>query len=345
MNLLVWLEEKFSFQNRPQKQNLGALIDTRTLDERAKDYHVKEVVASVASVDWKEIEPALVRNFGVQNQNQKSDCVAESRRKLNRIIFKVNRGLDLDFSAVELYRRRVNYPSPGMQAVDVMSLCRNGGMTLNVLEPSEPLDTEEKANAVVLKPHNADIGKVFSIHNEVIFTPGDMVTPAGTIQVSRKGIMTWYFFTADEWSKQVPTINKPLSLYSADALHHSVVAVEPALYNGQKGWWIEDSAHFGGISRRFITEDFHKARNTWASYPVNFKFEVGETLRPRYDDSTRSLQECLRYEGLFPTNVDLTGFYGPITTQAVKDFQKKYGFEQIGTVGPLTRTKLKTLYP
>lgn len=341
MNILDFLFPK----PKGPAQNLGALIDTRSYDEKKKDYHISETVASASSVDWKEIAPEDVRTFGVQNQNQKSDCVAESRRKLNRIIFKVNRGLDLDFSAVELYRRRSNYPAPGMGSEDVISLCSNGGMTLNVLEPSEPLDTEAKANALVLKPHNADIGKVFSTHEEVTFDAGDMETPAGTIQVSRKGIMAWYFFTASEWSKEVPTIDGPLSVYEERALRHSVVAIEPALYKGKKGWWIDDSAHFGGISRRFITEEFHRARNFWSSYPVNFKFEAGEVAKPRYDYSTRSLQTCLRYEGLFPTNIDFTDVYGPITTDSVKKFQKKYGLEQVGLVGPLTRTKLKTLYP
>lgn len=341
MNLLDFLFPK----PKGPAQNLGALLDTRTTTERALDIHISEVVANAATVRWEEIDPSAVRFFGTQNQNQKSDCVAETRRKLNRIIFKVNRGLDLDFSAVELYRRRSNYPDPGMGADDVIRLCSEGGMTLNVLEPSEPLDTEAKANALTLKPYNTDIGKVFSTYADVTFTAGDMNTPAGTIQVSRKGIMVWYYFTQEEWSKEVPTIDEDLSLYSSKALRHSVVAIEPAIYKGQRGWWIDDSAHFGGISRRFITEAFHAARNFWASYPVNFKFELGDGLRPRYNFSTRSLQECLRYEGLFPTNIDLTDNFGPITMDSVKKFQKKYNLEQVGSVGPLTRTKLKTLYP
>jgi murein L,D-transpeptidase YcbB/YkuD len=36
----------------------------------------------------------------------------------------------------------------------------------------------------------------------------------------------------------------------------------------------------------------------------------------------------------------ITGFYGPITTEAVKKFQSDNGIEQTGTVGPLTRAKL-----
>lgn len=39
----------------------------------------------------------------------------------------------------------------------------------------------------------------------------------------------------------------------------------------------------------------------------------------------------------------VTGFYGPITTAAVKKFQGDNGIEQTGTVGPLTRAKLAEL--
>lgn len=324
---------------------LGANLDTRSPEAKARDYHISEVVASATPVNWVEMAPGSVRAFPVQDQSQKSDCVAESRRKLKRIIFKVNRDLDLDFSSAEFYRRRKNYPNPGMGSDDAISLDRNSGMTLDALVPSEVLKSEDAVNALTLKPYNADIAKVFSSSNEVTFTPGDFQTPAGTIQVSRKGIMAWYYFTAEEWSREVPVVLKYMTPDDSSALRHSVVAVEPALYNGVKGWWIEDSAHFAGLSRRFITEDFHKARNFWLSYPINFKFEEGLGGKPSYDGSVKSLQDCLRYEGIFPANIDSTGVYGPITIQAVKDFQAKYSLEQVGTVGPKTTSQLKSLYP
>ena len=137
----------------------------------------------------------------------------------------------------------------------------------------------------------------------------------------------WFYATYGEWSLLVPTVQTTLAgpWDSRAVVIHSVVGIEPALYKGQKGVWIDDSAHFGGLSRRFITEDFYRARNFWASYPMAFKFEQIGTTRPTYTGLTKSLQDCLKFEGVFPQNVDSTGVYGPITTQAVKDFQKKYG--------------------
>lgn len=53
------------------------------------------------------------------------------------------------------------------------------------------------------------------------------------------------------------------------------------------------------------------------------------------------LQAILASEGLF--NFRITGYFGAITKQAVKDFQKKYGIAQVGQVGPLTLAKIRSL--
>lgn len=344
------LKEEGAVVKPDEQMFVGVLPDDRSPEEKAKDYHIGEVVTSAASVSWVEKKPEEIRQFLVLNQKGKSDCVAESRRKLYIIIFFVNRALHLDFSSVELYRRRINYPAPGMGATDVMTLCREGGMTLNVLVPSDEMDTEAKANALVLEPHNVDIAKVFTIPNEIVFTRGDMEMPAGTIQKTRKGVMAWYYFTQEEWAREVPVIIKDMAdERDSRAYRHSVVMVEPALYQGKKGFWIEDSAHFGGLSRRFITEEFHRKRNFWMSYPINFQFEKGspdDSRKPRYvENDTRSLQNCLKWEGMFAVNVESTGVFGPITVRAVKDFQIKYGLEAVGKVGPQTSAKLKALYP
>jgi len=336
------------FPSSLNSRNLGALIDTRPVEVIAEDPHIREIVASATLVDWKEIDPENIRVFGTQDQGRKSDCVAESRRKIKRILFKVNKGLNLDFSAVAFYRQRSNYPGEGMIAADAIDIDRTFGMTLDALVPSDQIYYESEANALKPESYNNDIAKVFRTSSaDIKFNAGDLETPAGTIQKTRKGVMMWFYFTAEEWSREVPVIiNKTLNVYSSAALRHSVVGVEPALYKGKKGVWIDDSAHFGGLARRFITEEFYQARNFWASYPISFQFEPAQSARPFYIlGDTKTLQDCLKFEGVFPLNVDSTGVYGSITKQAVKDFQKKYGLEQVGTVGPLTSAKLKELYP
>lgn len=346
MSILSFLQKMFD--PVPGTIPLGANFDTRPADVVAQDPHISETVASAVAVDWVEMKPEDIRVFGTQDQHSKCDCVAESRRKLKRIMLYVNKGLTLDFSAAALYRKRSNYPGSGMIAADAIMLDNTFGMTLDALVPSDQLINESAANSLKVEPFNEDVSKVFRISTtDIKFNPGDLESPAGTIQKTRKGVMMWFYFTDAEWSQEVPQILVPgLTLNDSRSLHHSVVGVEPALYNGVKGIWIDDSAHFGGLARRFITEAFYKKRNWWASYPMSFQFEPQTTNRPVYiENNIVSLQQCLKYEGVFPINVDTTGVFGSITTQAVKDFQKKYGLEQVGTVGPLTKAKLKELYP
>ena len=329
--------------------HLGANLDTRPPElAEAEDIHISETVASATAVSWVEKDPNSIRTFGTQNQSGKSDCVAESRRKIKRVLFNVNKGIDLDFSAVDFYRRRTNFPGEGMIASDAIKLDSDGGMTLDALVPSDIITTEEAANALTPDRYNADVGKVFAVQNgEVIFAPGDLETVAGTIQKTRKATMLWFYFTAAEWSKVVPTISAALTgPADPNALKHSVVGIEPALYQGKKGIWIDDSAHFGGIARRFITQDFFTARNWFASYPIAFKFEASVGVKPKFiDGNVQSLQDCLKFEGTFPINTASTGVYGPLTTQAVKDFQTKHGLAPLGLISQETRALLHTLYP
>ena len=69
-----------------------------------------------------------------------------------------------------------------------------------------------------------------------------------------------------------------------------------------------------------------------------FKFELslkkGDT-----SDAVKELQERLRAEGYF-TYATSTGFFGPITFNAVKAYQKANKLPQTGTVGSMTRAIL-----
>lgn len=71
-----------------------------------------------------------------------------------------------------------------------------------------------------------------------------------------------------------------------------------------------------------------------------------KTLRrgARSSEVTR-LQEFLTQQpGIYPEGL-ATGYFGALTEAAVKRFQKKYGIEAVGIVGPKTRAKLNELLP
>lgn len=56
------------------------------------------------------------------------------------------------------------------------------------------------------------------------------------------------------------------------------------------------------------------------------------------------LQELLKCLGYFPSTQVVTGRFGLVTDAAVKDFQKANGIDQVGYVGPATRTALNKYY-
>jgi peptidoglycan hydrolase-like protein with peptidoglycan-binding domain len=77
---------------------------------------------------------------------------------------------------------------------------------------------------------------------------------------------------------------------------------------------------------------------------------VGGTLRLmkelRQDmtgDDVKALQALLAADPIIYPEGVISGYYGPLTAKAVKRFQQKHGFEQVGKVGPKTLKKLNEL--
>lgn len=66
-------------------------------------------------------------------------------------------------------------------------------------------------------------------------------------------------------------------------------------------------------------------------------------FRSRGEDVTRLQALLARDKEIYPEAL-VTGFYGSLTREAVKRFQKKYGLSQVGQVGPLTRKKLGEVF-
>lgn len=57
----------------------------------------------------------------------------------------------------------------------------------------------------------------------------------------------------------------------------------------------------------------------------------------------RLLQDFLKLYSAFPTTTPSTGFFGPLTSHAVKEFQRKESIDSVGVVGPKTRARIRAL--
>lgn len=338
----------------------GANIDTRTQEEKDRDYRFEELVAKINPIEWKEKSQGEWRKFPIFNQNGSGSCVAQTMAKLMGILYWLKNQSYVHFSAADIYQKRSNRPQAGMSGIEAFDIARKGA-TLEDLVPSQNM-TDAQMDGIIIPEYKEKVGEIFKIGNYLSVPIQDIDAIASIIQTTKKGVMVWFYFKIDEWT-DTPQIKYPgLTVQTGE--RHSVTAVDFTLYNGQKALVIDDSwgSLYGKAGQRVITEEFFRIRNWFAAYPMNFAFD-GVAEKPEYtfskdlklgdiNNDVKALQNILKYEGMFPTNTDSTGKYGPVTAKGVMAFQTKYkvasGAEiasiQGRSVGPKTREKLNQLY-
>ena len=347
---------------KKQPKGTGANIDTRSEQEKSKDYKFEELVANTIPVNWVEKPASEWRKFPIFNQNGSGSCVAQTMAKLMGIMYWLKNGIYVHFSSAHIYQRRSNRPIGGMAGVEAFNIARQG-VTLEELAPSQNLN-DAQMDAVNVEDYKQKVGEIFKIGNFLVVPIGDIDTVASIIQTTQKGVMVWFYFKNDEWTTR-PTVKYPeLDVRGATTARHSVTAVDFALVGGKKCLIISDSwgSSYGQAGQRIIDEDFFKARNFFVAYPMNFAFEEG-TTKPKYtfskdlnfeqtDPDIKALQDILKYEAFFPVNTNSTGYYGAVTAKAVLAFQQKYKVASEAEliqlagriVGVKTREKLNELY-
>ncbi len=330
-------------------ENYQGAEDLRTDAEKEKDFTQEEFVASAAPVNWVEKREQDWRVFPVLNQFFTFKCVAFTIAKQGLISFWLKTKEIIFFSPNSIYDYRSNKPGGGMVGNEAFEIWRDKGIALEAVCKSNQIqDTDPFEISLFAK----EVAKGFKLSNYITISNGDFDRVASTIQETGKGIMVWFYFTYREWAQTFPRVMDNLSgPYVSTAIRHSVCNVDYGLINGKEYLRIEDSAHFGDKSIRYISREFFNARNFLTKYPMSFNYEDPATPtpspKPHYIGTTVSLQDCLKHYGTFPTNVESTGVFGAITKKAVSDFQvrEKLHATGTGTVGPLTTARLKLLYP
>ena len=81
------------------------------------------------------------------------------------------------------------------------------------------------------------------------------------------------------------------------------------------------------------------------STPSGITITITKSLKVGFQNSeVKALQQALAQDKtIYPEGLT-TGYYGPATRNAIIRFQKKYGIEPVGYVGPQTRKKLNEIY-
>jgi hypothetical protein len=356
----------------------------QTEEQKKGNYAFAEIVASANPVQWHEKkQPSGLnfiyndktwRKFPVRNQDGSGTCVAQTFAKLMGILAYLKWGIFIVFSAGHIYIRRVNKTwgnGEGMVADDVYKIGQQG-VTLEEFMPSQNM-SEQQINALYENDLHKQVN--LKIGNYIFLPVGDIEAIASVIQTTKKGVMTWYRFWNKEWNAV------PVVISANPPSHHSVAGVDHTLYDKEKSLVIDESwgNTYGFEGQRVIKESWHKERNTHASYPMDFQFNSDTVPQPdketfnkdlefiALDSNTQQvlaslvgkheaqksdvirLQDILKKEGLFPTNISSTGLFHNLTKKAVQAFQVKYliagpNDAGYGRVGPKTRAKLNALY-
>lgn len=344
----------------------GALIDDRPAEAKAKDYRFEEIVASVAPVQWRKKANDEIRRFPIFDQGRSGSCVAQTGKKQIGVYTFLKTGAFFPVSATHLYQRRSNKPGGGMIGINAYEIMQKG-VAPAVFAADERMSDAEM-DALRVPAFAEHVGKAFSIGNYMVVPTKDIDLIASIIQETGKAVMVWFYFEHNEWTERPRVRNQNLDLYAGATARHSVAAVDFTLTeDGKKALVIDDSwgpSAGNGAGQRVIDEDFFRARNWFAAHFMNFAFEEqGVPGKPQHtflrdlefsavvnnDPEVVALQDCLKWEGLFPANVESSGYFGQITKKAVEGFQQKYdiarkGDAGFGRVGPKTRAKLNQIY-
>ena len=338
----------------------GLISDPRTPEEKERDFKVEEIFKA-EFVKWEEKKPEQWRKFPIFNQDRSSSCVAQTIAKLLGVENYLEENLFILNSAGDIYSQRSNYPQEGMWLKDGMEIGYKLGAVLEQLMPSQR-KTEAELNAYRNK--RTPLMKEIALPGKggnYLALPFNFDVIAQEIQ-REKAVCLGFRFNSGDWSSG-EVITRKNGTYG-----HAITGVDFCLWNGKKAIVFDNSwgnSDWGFQGQGVITEDraeglmgalyYEDLKNTWREELVipkpKYQFEKDLVYGMKNNDVIM-LQNCLKYEELFPVNQISTGYYGNITAKAVYQFQIKYQVasqEELDSlqgrrVGPATRNKLNQLF-
>jgi peptidoglycan hydrolase-like protein with peptidoglycan-binding domain len=105
----------------------------------------------------------------------------------------------------------------------------------------------------------------------------------------------------------------------------------------------DDSATSTKAQRDALKSQIKDAKGDLKDAKRELKF-VRSLTRGMSGDDVRDLQELLAQDPTIFSLANITGFFGPLTEEAIRKFQRKHGIEAIGVFGPKTQAKILALF-
>jgi len=299
------------------KIDTGLVEDPRSQEEKDKDYPHSEVAMAIPLKWNRGIEGAP--EYPDRDQNGSLTCVAQSGASgLNTITGKI-------ISAHAPYRRRSNFPGGGMWLQNYGDLVRNQGVTTEDLDPSQRMSEQQmNADVTVATPLNKFLYAFPNVKN---------IDEIATAIEAQKHSLITILGNSNEYTN----VEKPIVIPS-DNLNIAHCLCGIYYFTDEKGVkciLVKESWGPNYIRQRIFTEDYLKSRGTGAMYlipPVvvpptpakpKFKFQ-SILLYGQSNYSIKMLQDILKFEGLFPININSTGNYLSTTAGAVLKWQIKH---------------------
>lgn len=351
----------------------GAL--PRRIDPRDYKYASSEVAGATVSVfDWSvgyDVENDISHAIGLgfqlptKDQGQAGSCGGEAISAYGQAITAYFLKERAEKSAKAPYAQ-VCVPGGGSNDKDLANIYVKQGIYKEALVPSYPSLGVPPTEAFMERVGDISPAARIDAAKEAAmvaysFPSMDIDTIAGVVRDCKGVVLGLYGTNNGTWLSMHPKPPTSAELASGQGVwSHYMFGGKAFVVNGKKTIFVKQSwgNKIPNNGWQMLDEDYFRSGAIWsamalivsdkpASVPTHvFAHDIhhGET-----SSEVTALQTFLAYDGCF--NLPPTGYYGPITAQAVLRFQIKYGLasvaslEQLGgnSVGPLTRTKLNSL--
>jgi len=324
------------------KKYNGILEDNRPKKLKDKDFDSREVdMGEVKYVTKKQAEKNA-SEYTYRNQYTKSSCVPSS---ICNALWNTE-GINL--ADEYLYSQRINKPDLGCYWYDIADKVISQGVCGRIFLPE--VKTEKEANNISLTKKMRD-DALFQKQKSYINITKPTIDDLAKWSNQGYAVPFSIWANSKEWSVEYPEIKDMKLTRDKASIRHAICVIPNTgyIYKKKKYVIITDSSHFGKRYIRHLSEDFLAVRTHHAVvftdliyYPVidwvttkhlkGYKFTRDLKVGDEGDD-VKQLQILLQDNSLFPANQEPTGYFGGVTRQGVKDFQKRYEQSILWSVG------------
>lgn len=309
---------------------IGILPDNRPKEEQEKNYDSREL--DMGETKWLTKKEAVknAKAYVSRNQYSKSSCVPSS---ICNALWNTERVV---LSDEYLYSQRINKPQEGCYWYDIGNLVVNQGVCERSVMPE--VRTETEANAIKITDDQRNNAKKAKQKSYLFIENPNTDTIAQWIN-SGIPVAFSFYSNSPEWAVEFPSVIDPKLIIEKAGINHAICAIPNTAYkeDGKKFFIITDSAHFGKIFIRHLSEGFTYDRAKHGMIFMDLEYEekddIPENVKGYHfvrdltigsiGNDVNKLQCYLQYKGFFPKNTAPTFYFGGLTRQAVKDYQQE----------------------